>query len=250
MRLIAPAVTAGLLALSAVACADPYAGAGPLEAEQAMLERELDGLREAAARLDRGEPVFPPSDVIVAIDEAFIQGLVSARLPIHAASAPYRVQLTDAEVGFSGAPTVHLRGTITRDGVVTIEAAVALIGGLADIEIDAATSTLRAAITADHFDIERVAGIEAILSGASLDDVARLVRQAIATELPSIEIPVRIQEDLDLPAVTEGPVRLDAARLPIRASVSRVLAVERRLWIGLHVDIGQLTAAAHARGAQ
>jgi len=168
---------------------------------------------------------------------------VSARLPITIASAPYRVTLTAAEVGFSGAPIVRLRGTIARDGVVTLEAAASLIGALSDIEIDRTTSTLRATITADHLDIERVTGIEAILSGASLDDVARLLRRAVAEQLPTIEIPVRVQEDISLPDVTQGPVRLSAARLPIKAMVSRVVAAERRLWISLQVDIGALGKA-------
>lgn len=238
-RLVTAALPVLLLALS-VACADRFAGASALEAEKAILVRELDGLREAAERLDRGEPIFPASDVVVAIDEAFIQGLVTARLPIHVASAPYQITLTDVTVGFQGAPTVHLRGTVMRDGVVDITAAVGLIGALADIEIDHAKSTLRAVITADHLDIERVAGIESILSGASLDDVARLLREAVAEELPAIEIPVRVQEVISIPAVTDGPLRLEAGRLPIKAAVSRVFATERRLWIGIHVEIGAL----------
>jgi hypothetical protein len=235
-------VPASLAILAAVCagCADPYAGTGVLEAEKAMLERELEGLHESADRLNRGEPIFPASDVLIAIDEAFVQGLVTARLPIEVTSGPYTVTLSHADVGFSGSPTVRLRGTITREGVVTLEASVALIGALAGIEIDPATSTLRSVITADHLDIERVAGIEAIFSGSSLDDVARLLRQAIAEQLPVIEIPVRVQEDINLPPVTDGPVRLSAARLPIKAVVSRVIAAERRLWIALHVEIGQL----------
>lgn len=224
----------------ASACADPHAGAGTLRAEQVLIERELDGLRDSAARLDRGESLFPESDVIVSIDESFVQGLITARLPLELTAAPYRVTLTDVDVGFGGAPTVRLRGTITRDGVVTLEAVVRVSGALSGIEIDTATSTLRARITADHLDIEKASGIESILSGSTLDDVARLVRLEAASQLPTIEIPVRVQQDIDIPAVTDGPVRINAARLPVRASVSRVFAANQRLWIGLHVEVGQM----------
>jgi hypothetical protein len=70
------------VAIVASACADPHAGAGALRAEQVLIERELEGLRESAARLDRGESLFPDSDVIVSIDESFVQGLITARLPL------------------------------------------------------------------------------------------------------------------------------------------------------------------------
>jgi hypothetical protein len=223
-----------------VACSDPYDGSGPLQAEMVKLERELEGLRESAARLDRGEPVFPTSDVLIAINESFVQGLIAAQLPIVVNSAPYQVTLTAVDVGFSGAPTVTLRGTITRDGLLTLDAVVGLIGALSQIEIDAGTSTLRAKITADHFEIEEASGIETLLSGASLDDVAALVRAALDAELPTIQIPVRVQQDIEIPGITEGPVRLDSARLPLKVAVSRVLAAEQRLWVSLRVDIGQV----------
>lgn len=239
----ARAVSAGGVlawALLASACADPHEGAGALHAEQVLIERELDGLRDSAARLDRGESLFPDSDVIVSIDESFVQGLITARLPMELTAAPYRVVLTSVDVGFGGAPTVRLRGTITRDGLVTLDAAVGVVGALSGIEIDTATSTLRAQIVADHLEIERASGLESFLSGSTLDDVARLVRLEIASQLPTIEIPVRVQQEIDIPAVTDGPVRINGSRLPVRASVSRVFAANNRLWIGLHVEVGQM----------
>jgi hypothetical protein len=70
--------------------------------------------------------------------------------------------------------------------------------------------------------------------------VARLVRLEAASQLPTIEIPVRVQHDIDIPAVTDGPVRINAARLPVRAAVSRVFAANKQLWIGLHVEVGRM----------
>jgi len=229
-------VSAGL----ASACTDPHEGAGALHAEVVQIERELDGLRESATRLDRGESLFPDSDIVVSIDESFVQGLITARLPLEVTAAPYQVVLTSVDVGFGGAPTVRLRGTITRTGTVTLDAAVVVVGALTGIEIDTATSTLRANIAADHLSIERASGLESLLSGSTLDDVARLVRIEVAAQLPTIEIPVRVQQDITIPAVADGPVRITAARLPVRASVSRVFAANKRLWIGLHVELGAM----------
>ncbi|MEO6221888.1 MAG: hypothetical protein ABIP90_01460, partial [Vicinamibacterales bacterium] len=220
------------------ACAVPYENDRALQAEKVLLERELEGLRESAAILKRGEALFPASDVVVAIDEALVQGLIAASLPLEITAAPYRIQLTAAEVVFSGAPTVQLRGTVTRDGLTEISVSLGLIGALSKIEIDTKTFTLRARIAADHLEIEQVAGIGSFLSGSSLEDVAQLIRSQIEAQLPIVEIPVRVQQDINIPSVTDGPVQVTAARFPVKVMVSRVFAANRRLWISLHVAVG------------
>ena len=227
---------AGVIVL-ATGCGDPYAGAGALQAERAQLERELEGLRESAALLSRGESLIPATDVVVAIQEALVQGLIARRLPIDITAAPYQMALTAVEVGFKGAPTVQLRGMVTRDGMPGVAVAVRLIGALSRIDVDTKTFTLRARITADHLDIESTAGVGALFSGSSLDDVAELLRLELVEQLPVVEIPVRVQEDILIPAVTDGPVQVAAARFPVKASVTRVFAASGRLWIGLHVEV-------------
>jgi hypothetical protein len=225
--------------LLAAGCRDPYAGSSALQAEKAQLERELEGLRESAALISSGESLIPASDVVVVIQESLVEGLIARRLPIAIEALPYRIALTSVEVGFKGAPTVQLRGTVTRDGLPGISVAARLMGALSGIDVDTTTSRLRAVITADHLEIESAAGIGALLSGSSLDDVAELLRRELMAELPVVEIPVRVQEDIVIPAVTDGPVQLAGARFPLKASVSRVFAANGRLWIGLHVEVAQ-----------
>lgn len=221
----------------AVGCGDPYAGASALQAEKAQLERELEGLRESAVLLSRGESLIPASDVVVAIQEALVQGLIARRLPIDIVAEPYRMVLTAVDVGFNGAPTVQLRGMVSRAGLPGIAVAVRLSGALSRIEVDTTTFTLRARIAADHLDIESTAGVGALFDDSSLDDVAELLRLELAAQLPVIEIPVRVQENILIPAVTDGPVQMPGVRFPVKASVSRVFAANGRLWIGLHVEI-------------
>ena len=223
----------------AAGCADPYAGASALRAQKAQLERELEGLRQSAALVGRSESLIPASDVVVAIQDSLIQGLIARRLPINIEALPYRISLTAVEVGFKGAPIVQLRGMVTRDGLPGISVAARLIGALSGIEVDTTTFRLRARITADHLEIESTAGVGALFSGSSLDDVAELLRLQLVAQLPVVEIPVRVQEDIVIPAVTDGPVQLAGARFPVKASVSRVFAANGRLWIGLHVEVGQ-----------
>jgi hypothetical protein len=135
---------------------------------------------------------------------------------------------------------VRLRGSLNLRERPGVEAAVTVIGALEDIRVDGGSSTLRAKVAVDHIGIEKAAGIESILSGATLDELARMVRLQIRDQLPPIQIPVKVQQSIDLPAVTRGPVRIDGARMPLQVAVSQVVAGQGRLWIAVHFQPGDL----------
>jgi hypothetical protein len=130
---------------------------------------------------------------------------------------------------------------MTRSGLIDIEAAVEVIGALADIAVDGAKGTLTAKIAVDHIDIEKAAGIEKLISGSTLDEIARALRLAIADKLPTIRIPVKLEQAIELPVVDEGPVRVAGARLPIDVGVDRVFAGQGRLWVAIQFKPGQFT---------
>jgi hypothetical protein len=152
----------------------------------------------------------------------------------------FHLTLKEAEVHFRGSPVVRLRGSLNPRERPGLEAAVTVIGALEEIRVDGGSSTLRAKIAVDHLGIEKAAGIESILSGSTLDEVARAVRLQIKEQLPPIQIPVKVQQSIDLPAVTRGPVRIDGARMPLQVAVSQVVAGQGRLWIAVHFQPGDL----------
>jgi hypothetical protein len=205
-----------------------------------VLQREVDGIREVVGRLERGEAMLPLDDVAIAIDDAFVRDIIGAQLPFEADVDRFHLTLKEAEVHFRGSPVVRLRGVLNLRERPGVEAAVTVIGALEDIVVDAGSSTLRARVAVDHIGIEKAAGIESILSGATLDEVARMVRLQVKDQLPPIQIPVKVQQSIDLPAVTRGPVRIDGARMPLQVAVSRVVAGQGRLWIAVHFQPGDL----------
>jgi len=77
-----------------------------------------------------------------------------------------------------------------------------------------------------------------VLSRSALDEVAREIRLSAAGKVPPIRIPVRIQQTVDIPKLTLGPIQLDAASLSLKASVSQVLTGTDRLWISIHFEPG------------
>lgn len=236
----------GVLALAAVACDSKFKGGGDLRAQRVVLQREVDGLREVVARLERGEPMLPLDDVAISIDEAFVRDLIAAQLPFEADVDRFHLTLSGAEVHFRGSPVVNLRGKLHPRENPDLEATVGVLGALEGIEVEPASSTLKARIAVDHLGIEKAAGIESVLSGSALDEVARLLRLEIKDRLPPIQIPVKVQQSIDLPAVTQGPVRVDGARMPLQAAVSQVVAGQGRLWIAVHFQPGDLVKTADA----
>ena len=234
------------LALVLPACESEFKGGGDLRAQKVILKREVDGLREGVARLEKGQPILPLDDVVVAIDDTLLRDLITAQLPFEMDVDRFHLSLTEAEAQFRGSPIVRLRGVLNSKKRPDLAAAVSVIGALEDIEVEASSSTLRARIAVDHIGIEKAAGLEQVLSGSTMDEVARLVRLQLKDRLPPIQIPVKVQQSIDLPAVTTGPVRIDGARMPLQAAVSQVLAGQGQLWIAVHFQPGDLVKTADA----
>lgn len=230
-------VVAASLALSA-GCDRGYEGGGDLRAQRVVLEREVEGLRAIVTRLERGEPLLPPDDIAIAVDEALVRDLIVAQLPFETEVERFHVQLTGADVQFRGSPTVQLQGRLQVRDQPDLTAAVTLFGALDEVRIDHASSTLQATVAADHLTIAEATGLAQYLSGATIDEVARLVRIEIGAKLPTIRIPVKVQEAIAFPAVTDGPVRVAGARMPLEVAVSQVVAARGRLWVSVRVTPG------------
>lgn len=233
-------------ALFAAACGREFEGGGDLRAKKVVLQREVEGIRDIVSRLERGEPVLPLDDVAISIDDTFVRDLVAAQLPFEMDVDRFHLSLTEAEAHFRGSPVVRLRGSLRLEKRPDLEAAVTVIGALEDVQVEEATSTLRTRIAVDHIGIEKAAGIEQVLSGSTMDEVARLVRLQIKDQLPPIQIPVKVQQSIDLPAVTHGPVRIDGARMPLQVAVSQVVAGQGRLWIAVHFQPGDFVKTGDA----
>jgi hypothetical protein len=240
---------APVLAVLAAACGSRFEGGGELRAQKVVLLREVEGLREVVARLERGEPMLPLGDLAISIEDTLVRDLIGAQLPFEADVDRFHLSLKAAQVHFRGSPAVQLNGVLTPKERPDLTAEVDVLGALEKIEVDRSSSTLTARIAVDHIGIEKAAGIESILSGAALDELARIVRLRIKEQLPPIQIPIKVQESIELPAVTTGPVRIDGARMPLQVAVSQVVAGQGTLWISVHLQPGDLVKTADAPAA-
>lgn len=241
-----PCVALLALAAGGAGCRGRYEGGGELRARRVLLRREVEGLRAEVARLERGEPLVPPDDVAIGIDDHLLRDLIAAQLPFEADVDRFHVSLTEAEVQFRGSPLVRLRGSGFVRDQPAVSAVVNAIGALEQIRVDPGSGTLHAKISVDHVGIEKASGLESLLSGATLDELARRLRLRIAGQLPGVQIPVRVQQAVVLPAVSQGPVRLSGASMPLEVTVSRASAGEGLLWIGVRIRPGDLVKTSSA----
>ena len=229
-------MAAGLLVTAG--CGGEFEGGGDLRAQRIVLQREVDGLRALVQRLERGEPMLPADDVMIAVDDTLVRDLIVAQLPFDLDVNRFHLHLTGADVQFRGSPVVQLKGTIYAREQPTLVAEATVLGALEDIQVDPASSTLRAKVSADHLTISQTTGLTQYLSGATVDELARAARLQIKDQLPTVEIPVKVHQQIEVPAVTDGPVRLAGARMPLDVAVSQVTAVRGRLWIAVHLVPG------------
>jgi hypothetical protein len=214
---------------------------GELHAKQVVLEREVKGLRASVAKLERGEPLFPEAAVVVSIAEAVVKEFVNAQLPIAIELESYKIDLTRAEASFKGSPTVSLTGSIVHKDHPDYVGELSAIGALDSIQVEAASGTLRAEVVVDHVELLKLGGLERFLGGGTAEELARTVRKQLAGRIPHVQIPVKIEQAIELPSVSEGPVRLHGASMPLAVSVADVVAGQGVLWIAVNVVPGELT---------
>lgn len=233
-----PALVASLWVAGCLKAPDAVSPDSPLASEARLLERQVVSLRQALADSKRGT-LFPPDHLAVGVSEAVVQSLVAQALPIERPIASrFMARIDRANVSFAAMQgAVKLEGRIWSLANPSTFAELTLMGGIEGVEIERATGILKAEIALDGFEVKRAAAM-----GAEADlvtEAARLLGQqglgALRDLVPPIRIPVGVEQEVDLPGVSEGPILIPAGRLPLEARVSRVLPLAGKLWVMISV---------------
>jgi hypothetical protein len=219
-------------------------GEGALHAQLTAREREAAGLRASLAGAERGEPILPEDAVVVSVSEAVIKQFLDAQLPFELEAGSFKVRLEQAEAVFKGSPAVNLTGAIAPTDHPDLVGEVRAQGALEDIKVDPESGTLRAIVAIDHVDLVKMAGLEKFIGKGSLDELARTVRKQLEGHVPEVQIPVKIEQGIELPSIADGPVLIQGARMPLEVAVADVLAGGGRLWVAVSVVPGALVKTA------
>lgn len=205
--------------------------------EEAILERQNQGLEALIHAAEKG-PLIPFERVLVVVDQSLIQDLLASATPYErVVGEKYRIRVETASVLFDDDfALVRLDGRASRKGRAFEEDATAEIsvyGGLDVVELDPEAGILRGRMRVMAVDARRAAvlGVKAPVERL-VEDLGREKLEAFGALASALEIPVRLDREVRLPAVgPEGGVRIAAASIPLHAAVVDVKAFRGKLWV-------------------
>lgn len=220
-------------------------------AEEAVLERRRQGLMTLVQAAARGPLVSrDPDRVLFLVDQSLVAALLATQVPReYLVEDVFRIWVTGARITFEdGLALVRLDARASLVGAEEEAFAdVAVFGDLEILRQQPSAAVLRARINLIAVDARRVE-----VAGKRRDAdqlVERLGKSrlsAFAKLASELEIPVRHEHAIELPAVDDGPVRIEATTLPLRLTLVDVKAFKGKLWISMAASFEPVGPAAAA----
>jgi hypothetical protein len=205
-------------------------------AEAAMLRRQIDGLRKLS---ERKGGLFAPDRLAVGVKAELVRQLLQRRLPLESdLFAPLHIRLETAEIVFEdGESLVTLKGRVHSGAADVGGANLLLLGSLNRFEVDTRTGILTTHVELDRVEVERLdAGrleqgvtqsVAQVIGGRSLS--------ALGEVLPALEIPVRLDHQIDFAGLADDTLSVPPKVLPVHVAVDRAVPIGGRLWMFLGV---------------
>lgn len=242
------------LSLGAGACRQHDTESARLRADQAVLAREVAGLEELVGLAEKGL-LFPKGAFAIGIEEELVRALLAAGLPQEQIVAErYHVRVERASVRFeSNQSLISLDGRVSQVGQPGTYADLQLRAGLGRLTIEPGTGRLKAQVVLDHFEVRQMAaaGAPDRMVKVLIEELGRERLDTFESLLPVLEIPVRLDQSLQIKGLGDGPVAVAPGELPVHVAVSRVIPLSGHLWVLLDVSAGPWKATAlDARAAK
>jgi hypothetical protein len=245
LRRAAPGLTIALVLGSLLAaCRDADEPTRVLAREE-HLRRQIDDLRVLVDRAAKGTLV-PRDGAVIAVSEELALRLLRLALPREVVLRDrFRVRLEKADLRFR-----DKHGTVRFDGRVTwadaelyeadVSADVTVFARFETVEVHRKQGVLVAQIVPIGFEIHRLkVGEESRAARRLAEAMAEQLKDRLSALAFPLTIPVAVEHELRFAGVEEGPLRLRAGAIPLRAVVRDASAHGGRLWIVLQVEAGR-----------
>jgi len=220
-------------------------------AQEVALTRQIEGLRQLVAAAERGSLV--PSDrVVIAVEEELVRDVAQLALPREeVVGGRYRVRLEKVDVRFRDKwGSVRLDGRVgpagpAEDGEGDVFADLTVFGLIDAVDVDPASGVLSARVTPIGFEVGKVGMYGESATGRRLlEAFGRTRLEDLASLTVPVRLPVRLEQQISLGGLSEGPVRLHPATVPLKLAVADVSAHGQRLWVSVEVTSGSWVEAA------
>jgi hypothetical protein len=214
-------------------------------AEELVLQRQVQKLRVQVEAAEAGT-LLDFEEILVVVDQDLVQRLLASATPLEGDVQGFHVRIDAARAEFTnGVALVHLNGqaALVSGG---ISAEMGVYGGLDVVELDPRSGVLRARVAVYAVDIPAADVL-------GIDQPARRLTQALAEGglealLGPVEVPVRIEDRLELPALRTRRVSIPALQVPVAATVSSVRVFSGKLWVGVRARAGPAPGACDSQG--
>jgi hypothetical protein len=186
-------------------------------------------------------------EVLVSVTDTLLRNLLAATFPLTVNLRNHTtLTVTSASVAFrANVARVDLVGQVRRARFPYIAASVALRGALDGFVVDS-VHALRARISIDDVSLDAPTGTPNAFDPvviAILQSVVERSLPELTASLPSIAVPVRLDQAMALPGFgPDGLMSVAASTAPMSVEAARVIAFQNRLWIILHVELGAFVA--------
>lgn len=206
-------------------------------AEEAILERRRQGLMSLMQSVEQGPLVSPdPDRVLFLVDQSLVAALLGTQVPReYVVEDTFRVWITGAQIAFDdGLALVRLDGRASLVGADDdVYADLSVYGDLEILREQPQAAVLRARINLIAVDARHVEVGGRRDADRIVERLGKARLSAFAALATDLEIPVRHEHVIEMPAVDEGPVRIAATSLPLRLVLVDVKAFNGRLWISM-----------------
>jgi len=206
-------------------------------AEEAVLERRRQGLMALVQATAQGPLVSAePDRVLFLVDQSLVASLIGTQVPReYVVEDTFRVWITGAQITFEdGLALVRLDGRASLVGAEDdVFADLSVFGDLEILRVQPSAAVLRARINLIAVDVRHVEVSGKRDADKLVERLGKAQLSAFAALAPDLEIPVRHEHAIEMPAVDEGPVRIQATTLALRLVLVDVKAFKGRLWISM-----------------
>jgi hypothetical protein len=213
---------------------------------EAFLMRQIADLGTLVKRAEEGDLVTRDR-VSIGIAEEVVKALLDASLPQEKTLKDrVRVRLESAQAYFRGNNAALVFQAAAQGlGPVGASARLELGGALESFRID--QGRLIGDVKITHFKL-----LESTLGDVANDALETLVGEnldELADLIPTLEIPVSLEQVIKIDGLDEGVVTVKPGSLSLAMTVAEVIPVNQRLWILLELKAGPWQKAAPQKPA-
>jgi hypothetical protein len=244
-RILAIALTSALLALGLVWLLFKRREPPMVSVKETLLVRQTQELGRLVAAAEQ-KSLLDFGGILVVVDQTLVQDLLRSAMPLEGdVGGGFHVRVDSAETSFAdGLAIVRLDGQASVAGQ-TASADVSVYGAIDVVELDATSGVMKCRVTVSGVDAAHADVLGVHQPVRRLTEA--LTQGGLALLLGSIEVPVRIENRLSIPAVHAHRLRIESEDLPLQVGVEDVKAFGGKLWVRIAATIGPSPAAEQRR---